>query len=167
MNEPNHDFQSAPLTFVKFWMETFARLGQAASSFAPDAAPPDQLRQVRAGMLQAIGRSWDDILRSPQFMQSMKELMENALAFRKLNTELMGKARRESGSVGQEDVDALLLAIRRLETRVLERLEGFSTQLAGLEERLTAFESAPRRPRAPAKPKLPASKARRTTKEKA
>src|SRR4051812_30756280 len=167
MNEPNRGIQSAPLAFLKFWMEAVARLGPAASSFAPDAAPPDQLRQVRAGVLQAIGQSWDDILRSPQFMQSMKELMENALAFRKLNTELMGKARRESGSVGQEDVDALLLAIRRLETRVLERLEGFSTQLAGLEERLKALESAPSRTGAPAAPKRPAPQARRTSKAKA
>jgi hypothetical protein len=136
------------LAFFKIWAECMAKLAQSAFSFSPDAVPPEMLRQMRAGMLRALAQSWDEFLRSPQFMEGMKQMMENALAFRKLSTEFLTKAQQELGGVTVEDVDGLVGAVRNLEARVLERLGVLSQQIEEIKRRLDVLEGNEARPRA-------------------
>jgi hypothetical protein len=141
MSELNDNGESQPLAFLKFWTDSFSRLGQAAFCLSPDATPPEQARQIRAGVFRAMAEAWDDMLRSPEFLKSLKELMDQGIAFQKFNNGLMAKARRDLGGVGPEDVDALAAATRRVETRVLERLDVLSRQMTELNQRLTALET--------------------------
>jgi len=105
MNEQNPDLTGQSLDFLKIWTDSFAKLSKAAFTFSPDALPPEMLRQLRSGMFQALAQSWDEFLRSPQFMDGMKQMMENAVAFRKLSTEFLTKAHQELGGVTPEDVE--------------------------------------------------------------
>jgi hypothetical protein len=144
MDDQNQNASSQ--AFLKIWMESFSKMAQAAMSFSPETAPPELLREMRAGILQALTQSWDEYLRSPQFMQGMKEMMDNAVAFRKLSTEFLTKARHETGGVAQEDFDGLVVAVRRLEARILERLEALSVEITALGRRLEKLESPPAKP---------------------
>jgi hypothetical protein len=121
-------------------MESFSKLGQAAFSFSPESAPPELMRQIRSGLFQALAQSWDEFLRSPEFMRSMKETMDQAIAFRKLSTDFLAKARHELGGLGPQDADALVLAISRMESRMVEGLSELSAQLAALKQRLDDLE---------------------------
>lgn len=142
MTEPNPSPESQTLAFLRIWTESFAKLGQAAFAFSPDAVPPEMLRQIRAGIFQALAHSWDEYLRSPQFLESMKETMESGMAMRTFTTEFLSNARRQMGGAGLEEVDGVILAIRELERRVLERLNALGDELAGISRRLTALETA-------------------------
>jgi hypothetical protein len=133
-----HEAQSENQTqaFLKIWTDSFAKLGQAAFTFSPDAVPPEMLRQVRSGMFQALAQSWDEFLRSPQFMEGMKQVMDNAVAFRKLSTDILTKARHDLSGVAQNDIEGLAGAIAHTESRVMQRLEALSEQVAVLTGRL-------------------------------
>jgi hypothetical protein len=129
--------------FQKIWLETFSKLGETAFTFSPQSAPPDVLRNLRNGILQALGKSWDEFLRSPQFLEGMKQWMDNALQFRKMTGDFLAKARQESGAVAREDVDSMLAAIEHLERRLLDRIEDLAEQVGELSGRRDAKPAAP------------------------
>lgn len=142
MNEQNQQAEQQGAAFLKLWIESFAKLGQAAFSFSPDAVPPELLRQVRTGMFRAMAQSWEEFLRSPQFMEGAKQMMDNALALRKLSTEFLTKARHELGGVAQEDVDGLVVAVHHLENRLMSRVDELTNQIAEMNRRFDAMEKS-------------------------
>jgi hypothetical protein len=160
--EPTAESQTS--AFAKVWADSFAKLAQAALTFSPDAVPPEILRQVRSGMFQALAQSWDEFLRSPQFMEGMKQVMDNALAFRKLSMDFLAKAHQELGSVTSDDVEGLVSAIRQLESRLTERLNELSSQIVELNRRLDKLPAGPTA--TPAAPQ-PARRARSRSGDKA
>src|SRR5437588_4353647 len=102
---------------------------QAAYTVSPNSAPPEVLKQMRSGIFQALAASWDEFLRSPQFLEGMKQWMESAINFRKLSNDFLSRARNEIQAPSRNDIDTVLLAVRHLETRVLARLEELSLRI--------------------------------------
>lgn len=136
--------------FQKIWGETFSKLMQAGVTFSPESAPPEFMRQMRSGIFQALGQSWEQFLRSPQFMEGMKQHMDNAIAFRKMSSDFFTKVRHETQTTTREDIDSVMLAVRHMETRVLDRVEELAAQLDEVNKRLgaergTASPSQPKR----------------------
>lgn len=135
MNEDSDDPKQTAeqwAAFQKIWTDTFAKMMQLGSSYSPEAAPPEFLRQMRSGIFQALSQSWDQFLRSPQFMESMKQWMEQAVNFRKMTNDFFTKVRHETQGTAQKDVDAVLLALQQLETRVLSRVEELAAEVEKL-----------------------------------
>jgi hypothetical protein len=126
--------------FQKIWGETFSKLMQAGFTFSPESAPPEFLRQMRSGIFQALGQSWEHFLRSPQFMEGMKQWMDNAMAFRKMSSDFFTKVRHETQTTSREDIDSVMLAVRHMETRVLDRVEELAAQIDEVSKRLNANE---------------------------
>jgi hypothetical protein len=130
MSTTSESFSEQSEAFQKIWSESFTKLMQAAAVFTPGSAPPELLREIRSGILNALAKSWDEFLRSPQFQESMKQWMDQALAFRKTTQDLMTKARKEIQAPSCDDIDAIMLSVRHMETRILNRLEALEQQLA-------------------------------------
>jgi len=122
--------------FQKIWMETFSRMSQSAFTFSPESAPPEMLRQMRSGIFQALAQSWDEYLRSPQFMEGMKQWMDSAIFFRKMTDDLLTKARHETQDIAREDIDSIMLAVRHMETRILDRMEELSARIDKVSEQV-------------------------------
>jgi hypothetical protein len=120
--------------FQKIWTESFMRMMQMSAG-GSEAAPPEFLRQLRSGMFQALAQSWDQFLRSPQFLETLRQWMDQAVAFRKLSSEFFTEVHREAQSPSQEDLGAVLAALRQFEKRVLPRLEEISWRIAELDQR--------------------------------
>ena len=133
MNEQNSQpTNGSAESFPKIWMETLSKMMQAACTFTPNSPPPEVLRQIRSGIFQALGESWESFMRSPQFLEAMKQWMEQAVTFRKMSNEFLGKARHEMQAPSRDDIDTVMLAVRHMEKRLLDRMEQLSTQLNGL-----------------------------------
>ena len=146
MNEDSEDPKQTAeqwAAFQKIWTDTFAKMMQVGFSYSPEAAPPEFLRQMRSGIFQALSQSWDQFLRSPQFMESMKQWMEQAVSFRKMTNEFFTKVRHETQGTAQKDVDAVLLALQQLETRVLNRVDGLAAEVEASKKR--SKHGAPRK----------------------
>ena len=131
MSAQNEDFSEQSAAFQKIWMESFTKLMQAASLVTPNSAPPELLREMRNSILNALGKSWDEFLRSPQFQETMKQWMDQAIAVRKMSHDLMGKVRKEMQAPSRDDIDAIMLSMRHMETRILDRLEALEKQKDG------------------------------------
>jgi len=165
-NSTEKTFEQAA-AFQKIWMDTFTRMAQAGLSFSPDSTPPEFLRQMRGGIFQALSQSWDEFMRSPQFKESMKAMMDNAIAFRKMSTDFLTDARHGLQGTARADIDSLMLAIRHLETRILDRVEDLSVRLDQLEKKLpgAARNGGPKGAGSTAAPKRK-SPAKRTSRTK-
>jgi hypothetical protein len=118
--------------FQKIWMETMSKLAQSAFTFSPNSPPPEIMKQIRSGIFQALATSWEDFMRSPQFLEGMRQNMENAIAFRKMTNEFLGRARTEMQAPSKTDIDTVMLNVRHMEKRLLDRLDELSAQVARL-----------------------------------
>jgi hypothetical protein len=80
----------------------------------------------------------------------MRQWMENAVAFRKLTNDFMAKVRNEMQSPSRDDIDTVMLTVRHMEKRLLDRIEELSTQVAQLNQQLAGKGAKPRsqKPRA-------------------
>jgi hypothetical protein len=172
MNKSTETKADPSAELLKQWGESFARILQTACTFTPETLPPEMLRQLRASLFEGMARSWDEFMRSPQFLEGMKQFMDQAIAFRKMTNEMLVKARHELQGVAREDVDDLMAAIHHLEARVLNRMDDLAGRVGAIETRLdgkpsaaptpSASAAAPRGPTAsPAPPKRSADRRRK------
>jgi hypothetical protein len=163
MNEQSQDFTEPGAAFQKIWLGSMSKLMQAAFTFSPNSTPPELLREIRNGILQALGETWNEFLRSPQFQENMKQCMENAVAFRKHTNDFMAKVHKEMQTPSRDDIDTIQLTVRHMETRILDRLE----KLAKLIEELKPGTSAVKTSRTGAKAAVRQPQARRASRRRA
>ena len=147
--EPGRNFAEPGAAFQKIWLESMSKLMQTAMAFSSDATPPELLREIRNGVLRALGESWNEFMRSPQFQENMKQWMENAVAFRQMSNDFMAKVRKEMQAPSRQDVDALQQNLRHSETRILDRLETLAKQIEALSRSLDATETGRRKAKKP------------------
>src|SRR5262245_36095193 len=135
----NPDFEKTAeqaAAFQKMWMDSTSKILQAAFTITPNSPPPEVLRQIRSGIFQALASSWDEFMRSPQFLEGMKQWMEPAINFRKLSNDFMSKVRNELQAPSRDDVDTIMVNIHHIEKRMLDRLDELSEQVRQLNGRL-------------------------------
>ncbi len=139
--------------FQKIWLETITKIMQAACTISPNSPAPEMLRQVRSGIFQAMANSWDEYMRSPQFLEGVRQWMENAVAFRKLSNDWMARVRTELQAPSRGDVDSMMLTVRHMEQRLLDRLDQLSAEIAALKAKSGARKHPPRSPARQQRPK--------------
>jgi len=130
MTEPFEKAGQDAAAFQKMCLDNFSKAIQAAFSFTPGSAPPEIMREVRTGIFRALSESWDEYLRSPQFLNTLRQWTDNAISFRKVSDELLGRARNDLQAPSRNDIDNVILAVRHMEKRLLDRLDELALQLA-------------------------------------
>jgi len=152
--------------FQKIWMDSMSKIMQTAFTFGNNSPPPDVLKQIRAGIFQALAQSWEEFMRSPQFLESMKQWMDTAINFRKMTNDFMAKVRNEIQAPSREDIDTVMLTVRHMEKRLLDRIEDLAGEVAQLNSRLNgrAGQSPPKATSTRANARRVRKPARRKTK---
>jgi hypothetical protein len=131
----NKGFEQA-VAFQKLWMDSFANMANIWSQFSPGTPPSDEMRKMRGGMLKVLAETWDEYMRTPQFMEMMKASLNGALDLKRMARDAMNRVHEQLENPSKEDIDGVLLAIRHVERRVLDRLEGLDERVANLDERI-------------------------------
>lgn len=124
----------------KMWTDFAGKMTAAGLSVQPGTPPPEAMRKIRDAFFQAMGQSLDQYMRSEPFLQSMKQSMDSAIAFRKQSNDLLTQWRHELQGTASEDVDNLLLAVRHMETRVLESMDQMAGRIEAISARLDRME---------------------------
>src|SRR5215468_4808806 len=122
--------------FQKLWLDSFANMASIWSQYSPGSPPSDEMRKMRGGMLKVLADTWDEYMRTPQFMEMMKASLNGALDLKRLASDGMNRVHEQFKTPSKEDIDEVLLAIRHVERRILDRLEGLDDRLAKLDEGL-------------------------------
>lgn len=121
--------------FQKLWIETMSRLTEAALALSPNSSAPDLIRQARAAIFEALATSWDEFMRSPKFLEAVRQWMENAITYRKLSNDFMARVRTELQAPSRGDIDSVMLTVRHMEKRLLDRLDEISAEMNELKNR--------------------------------
>jgi len=124
------------------WLDFAARMTAAGLSFQPEQSPPDAARHVRDVALDALSRETDKYMRSPQFLQAIKQTLDASIAARKQMNDFLARAHHSVQGVAMQDLDALSLSVRHMETRVLDRLEQLMDRVDQLDRRLETLETS-------------------------
>lgn len=128
MTAPFEQVGQEMAAFQRMCLETFLKTMEGAFKSTPDSTPPEIMRQIRSAIFRALAHSWDEFMRSPQFLEGMKQLMDNAITFRKVSGEFLGRVRNEAQAPSRNDIDTLMLAMRHMEKRLLDRLDEVANQ---------------------------------------
>ena len=122
--------------FQKLWTDSFANMASVSSQFSPSSPPSDEMRKMRGGMLKVLAETWDEYMRTPQFMEMMKASLNGALDLKRMARDEMNRVHEQFENPSKEDIDGVLLAIRHVERRLLDRLEGLDDRVANLDEKI-------------------------------
>lgn len=118
--------------FARFWSDMAARI--AAAGVAPPQPPPDVLEQVRRQFFEAMSTQADQFLRSEVFLNSLKQGMDASLAWQKALNEFLRKGLAGAQLPSRADADHLVVLLRGMEERLLERLDDVTRRVERLEQ---------------------------------
>src|SRR6202030_3732107 len=119
--------------FQKLWTDSFANMTSVWSQFSPGSPPLEEMREMRGGMLKVLAETWDEYMRTPLFMEMMKASLNGALDLKRMARDGMNRVHEQFENPSKEDIDGVLLAIRHVERRLLDRLEGLDDRVANLD----------------------------------
>ncbi len=162
MNETSESTAEQAAAFQKIWLDSISKLLQTAFTLGGESPPPEILREIRSGIFAALAKSWEEFMRSPQFLDSMKQWMDNAVAFRKMSNDFMATVRNEMQATSRDDIDTIMLAVRHMEKRLLDRVEELSMQVQQLQGDSRRRETPPRN-RARAASRRPSNNGRKVS----
>jgi hypothetical protein len=142
----------------KLWADFITNSMRAGWSCATEPLPPESYRELRSEFFQSLSASWDTFLRSPQFLDAMKQVMDQTIAARKITNDFLGNVRHEMQAPSREDVDAVMVAVRHMEKRILDRLETTESQVRQLAQAVSARPAAKKPARARGQSKVKSAK---------
>lgn len=121
--------QKAPpgFDFARLWTESITRLMQNAFTAAPNVTP-DALRQARSALFQSQASAWDEYLRSPAFLEWMRQFSSNTVTWRRMTNDWLARVRTELQAPSREDIEMVLLSLQHLEKRLLDRMNELSPE---------------------------------------
>jgi hypothetical protein len=126
--------------FQKLWTDSFTNMAGAMSHFSPSSPPLEEASKMRASMLKVLADTWGEFMQTPQFMETMKVSLNGMLDLRRSTREGMNKLHEQFEIPSKDDIDGVLLALRHVERRVLDRIEGLDERLAKFNERIERLE---------------------------
>ncbi len=95
---------------------------------------PEAIKRMQSAYFDSMAQYSEQYMRSPQFLESMKKSMDQALQFRRQMDDYLKQNMAESFEAATGGANSELLgAIRRLERTVSERLDDISRRVEKLE----------------------------------
>jgi hypothetical protein len=120
--------------FVRFWQDMMSQAAGGPAGFDPAARmSSESLRQMRQVFFEAMSRACDEFMRSPPFLEMMKQTMDQSLAFRKQINEFLTSALQSAQAPTQDDMGEILKTLHTIETGLLRRVEDLSARVASME----------------------------------
>jgi len=124
-----NDRERTPDPFTQFWGEMVSRMSGVGLPAAPPADPGPAMKQMQRVFLEALAKYCDEFMRSPQFLEAMKQNMENAMTFRRQVDQFLTQALHGAQAPARGDVEELVALVRNVEERVLARVEELNRKL--------------------------------------
>lgn len=135
-----------PTAMQAMWQQMMGQFSKATGQ--PQSPPPDMpaemLKQMQKAYLDTMARWADEYMRSPQFLDQMKQSLEGALAMRRQVEEFIRKASEQSYGSTLGIYDAVG-AVRDAESWITRRIDEIAARLSAIEEKLGVEKKTTRR----------------------
>lgn len=136
------DFTDQAARFTQAWADFASKMTAAGMTLRPDQPPTEASRQVRDAMLQAMSGYCDQFMRSPEFLDMMRQSMDASMTLRQQFNQFLTKSYHAGQGVAQQDIGALLQAVHHMENRALDCMDQMNKRLDEICARLEAIERA-------------------------
>ncbi len=117
--------------FMKFWTDMSAKMG-AAGMAAPTPAP-DMMAQMRKTFFGSMSEYAEEYMRSEQFLNGMKQAMDNSLTLKKQVNEFLQSGLQNAQMPSRADTDHIVLLLRGMEDRLLTKMDKLTARIDELE----------------------------------
>lgn len=122
--------------FSKFWMDCLTKMASAGFAPSPSSttgSSDEAAKQMRRAFFDSWAQHCEEFMRSPAFLEGMKRAMDSSLAFREQLNEFLTRALHEGQFPARSDTDSILVVLRSLEDRVLDRLDRLEKCVASMD----------------------------------
>lgn len=141
MEEKFQESLKQAAAFQKMWMDSMSGMARVWSDYSPNNPPPDELKKMRNGVLQVVSQTWDEYMRSPEFMQAMRDNLNNSMQWQKWAKDNANKVQSAMGSATKVDMEGVLVAIQHVERRVLDCLDDMQSKLQGVQKEIEGAQA--------------------------
>src|SRR5262249_47429560 len=117
--------------FTQFWSDVMSRM--TAAGFVQPAADSEGLERMQRIFFDAMAKYADEFMRSPQFLESLKATMDNAMAFRRQLDQWITSSLQSAQMPTHSDMTDVVARIHSMEKRVLERMDELDGRVGTLE----------------------------------
>ena len=117
--------------FGQMWLEMLSRSGSLFGQVKLGDPPPEAAKQIRGAVFKSMADQAEQFMRSETFLQGMKQSIDAALNFQKQYQTTLTEFRHSTEGVASADIDATMMMLRQMESRVLDRLEDLDATAQG------------------------------------
>ena len=119
--------------FTTFWTDFWQRMTPPGMAQAAPQPSPDMMAQMRKMFFESMADQADRFMRSEQFLAAMKQSMDNALAWQQMLNQFLQKGVSSVQMPTRADADHVVLLVRGMEERVMDKLEEMTRRIEKLE----------------------------------
>jgi hypothetical protein len=121
------------------WFDMLSKLTESMPPLGLNGLPPEIAQQARAAQLKWWSEYCDRVMRSPGFLEAMKDSMAATSRSRKQANDFLGEMQHALQGATREDIDHLSRSLRRYEKQVGAALRDIRRRLADLSRRVAAL----------------------------
>jgi hypothetical protein len=137
---PNGEFNQFK-QFCESWLDILNRSAAIFGSVNPCEPPTEAARQIRSAVFKSMAEQVDKFMRSETFLQGMKQSLDTALEFQKQCQSVLTEVRHSTQGVATADVNATMMMLRQIESRLIDRLDDLDANVRQLSQRLDQMEA--------------------------
>ena len=126
--------------FTRTWADFAGQMMRAGTAFTPGSTPPEMSQEMRSAMFKAWSEYCDQYMRSPEFLQMMKQSLSASLEARKQLNEFLGRMQHEFQGSTRQDVDEITATLHHMERRIVDGLDELNSRFQDLEKRIKQLE---------------------------
>jgi len=130
------DPASMVAAFWAQWLEQSTRGTQALLEITQGVGDPQQTQQRQQRFLETAAESFDSFLRTPPFMDLMRQQLKAVTDLKTLQDQMVKGAARHLGLPLADDVFGLFERLHSTQQTIIDRLKAIEERLQAIEERL-------------------------------
>ncbi len=127
--------------FQKMWMNSMSGMGKVWSEYSPQNPPTEEIKKMRNGVLRAVSQTWEEYMRTPEFMEMMRETLNNSVQWQKMTKDSTNKVHQAMGSASKDDIQGVLASVQHVERRLLDHLDAMQSRLEAMQSNLDGAQS--------------------------
>lgn len=128
--------------FTTFWSDFMNRTASSGAT-PPGTQTPEWMNQMRRAFFDSMAQSADQFMRSEAFLKSMKQSMDNSLAWQKMLNQYLQKGVSGMPVPDRADNDEVVQLIRAMENRLATKLGELSQRVEKLEKHAEPIRGRP------------------------
>lgn len=142
VNQTNRAYDPIMKPFVDFWSDYMKQANEATREFLDDIDDQANIKSFQRRWFDAVSKSADAYMRSPAFLQSMKQNTDAAIKLKLQADDLANEVARNANIPTASDISGLFERLHSVEEAILGRLGQIEERLESIEEKIGSGELA-------------------------